>query len=178
MKIDVAYGSELDDFTLEQLLYMETDAFAYYESLNDDPSKGIIIGAIPTESLKHFKKRISKTLFFMKFKTVKHKRILVGMACISKESKNSLHFHTLFVRALHRRNGIGTSLLTKAMQYAKKMHMTLTLGVNPLNHAALKLYDSLCFKPCRDQNIRMEWNPMSKRKGRETSFSAIQHAKC
>ena len=30
MKIDVAYGRDIDDSTLEQLQYLEADAYAFY----------------------------------------------------------------------------------------------------------------------------------------------------
>ena len=45
MKIDVAYGRDIDDSTLEQLQYLEVDACAFYASLDSDPdSKDILIG--------------------------------------------------------------------------------------------------------------------------------------
>ena len=164
MKIDTAYGRDLDDSMLEQLQYMEADACAFYDSLdsNSNPNE-ILIGIIPTETLKHFKRRVSNTLFLMKIKKTKSKRKLLGMACISKKGKtNDRYFHTVYVKPLYRNKGIGTSLVKKAISIAKKNHQHLFLGVNPLNKIAMHLYDSLGFNICKNQSITMDFDASHK----------------
>lgn len=159
MKIDVAYGSSLDDSMLNQLMFMEADAYACYENINNAPANRheIIVGIIPTETLKHFKRRMSKTLFLMKTKKSRGKTMLVAMACVSKMSKKCLCFHTLYVKYAYRRKGIGSALLKKAMGYAKANRMSIVLSVNPLNTDAIRLYKNLGFRPQKDQSVHMEW---------------------
>lgn len=82
MKINIAYGKDLNDNMLKQLQYMEADACTYYESMDSDENE-IIVGAIPSETFKQFKRRTSNTLFFIR--TIKNK--LIGMACLSNIKK-------------------------------------------------------------------------------------------
>ena len=165
MKIDTAYGKDLDDSMLKQLQYMEADACAFYDSLdsNSNPNE-ILIGIIPTETFKHFKRRVSNTVFLMKtINTKSRKKMLVAMACISKKGKtNDGYFHTVYVKPLHRNKGIGTSLVKKAISIAKKNHQHLFLGVNPLNKIAMHLYDSLGFNICKNQSITMDFDASHK----------------
>ena len=152
--INVAYGKDLDDDILKQLLYMEADAYATYDMINEDDDK-VFIGVIPTETLKHFKKRMAKVLFLMKIKTIKSKRTLLGMACLSNYKKDVKYLHTVFVRRMWRKRGIGTELVRRALREAKKMKCSLSLGVNPLNHEAMKLYEDLGFTICKGQKLEM-----------------------
>ena len=161
MKIDVAYGRDIDDSTLEQLQYLEADAYAFYDRLDSElDSKEILIGIIPTESLKHFKKRVENTLFLMKTKKTKSgKTTVIAMACISKKGgKADRYLHTVYVKPLHRRMGIGTAIVKKAVSIAKKDKLHLSLGVNPLNKIAMHLYESLGFKISKGQSLTMEFN--------------------
>ena len=164
MKIDVAYGRDIDDSMLKQLMYMEADAYAYYDNLNSD-ANAILIGIIPTETLNHFKKRMANTLFLMKTKKEKSNRKLIAMACISKKDKSndSRCFHTLYVKPLHRKKGIGTALVKRAISLAKKSGYSLSLGVNPLNKDAMHLYDSLGFIICKDQSLVMKFDVKRKK---------------
>ena len=156
MNIDVAYGRELNDDILQQLQYMEADAFAYYESIDSDENE-YIIGAIPSETFKQFKRRTVNTLFLMKIKKTKqHKSKLVGMACLSKHSKTEKILHTVFVKNAYRRKGIGEAIVKKAISIAKKMKCSVKLGVNPLNTNAINLYTKLGFKICKSQSIHMK----------------------
>lgn len=154
MKIDVAYGKDLDDSMLEQLLYMEADAYACYESI-DSGEDNIVICAIPTESLKQFKKRTANVIFLMKTKTIKSNVKLVGMACLSRSKKDMLHLHTVFVKSNWRRKGIGNALIKRALREAKKMKCAINLSVNPLNYDAMRLYESLGFKIGKGQKLEM-----------------------
>lgn len=154
MKIDVAYGRDLDDDMLKQLLYMEADAYTCYDSIDSDDDR-ILIGIIPTETIKQFKRRIANTLILMKTKKIKGERKLLGMACMSKHDKNTKYLHTVFVKANCRKQGIGTAIVKRALQEAKKMKCSLSLGVNPLNYAAIKLYEDLGFKICKGQKLEM-----------------------
>ena len=99
MKIDVAYGRDLDDDMLEQLLYMEADAYACYDSIDSDDDR-ILIGIIPTETVKQFKRRTANILFLMKIKKIKGERKLLGMACMSKCKKDVKYLHTVFVKTI------------------------------------------------------------------------------
>lgn len=159
MKIGTAYGRDLDDSMLEQLQYMEADACAQYASLDAKPNE-IIIGAIPSETLRQFKKRTANTLFLMKTKKTKsRKTMLIGMACISKRGRaSSMYLHTVFVKALYRRKGIGTALVKKALSTARHSSYSLFLTVNPLNSSAVHLYESLGFSICKEQSLHMEFN--------------------
>ena len=162
MKIDVAYGRDIDDSTLEQLQYLEADACAFYDSLySETDNKEILIGVIPTESLKHFKRRVANTLFLMKTKKAKSgKTIVIAMACISKKGgKADRCLHTVYVKPLNRRMGIGTAIVKKAVSIAKKDNLHLSLGVNPLNKIAMHLYSSLGFNISKGQSLTMEFNP-------------------
>ena len=154
MKIDVAYGRDIDDDMLKQLLYMETDAYACYESIDADDG-AIIIGAIPTETIKQFKRRTANILFLMKIKTIKGERKLLGMACMSKCKKDVKYLHTVFVKSAYRKQGIGTAIVKRALLEAKKMKCSLSLGVNPLNYNAMKLYEDLGFRVCKGQKLEM-----------------------
>ena len=161
MKIDVAYGRDIDNSTLEQLQYLEADAYAFYDRLDSElDNKEILIGIIPTESMKHFKRRVANTLFLMKTKKAKSgKTIVIAMACISKRGgKANRYLHTVYVKPLHRRMGIGTAIVKKAMSTAKKDKLHLSLGVNPLNKIAMHLYESLGFKISKGQSLTMEFN--------------------
>lgn len=161
MKIDVAYGRDIDDSTLEQLQYLEADAYVFYDRLDSEPdSKEILIGIIPTESMKHFKRRVANTLFLMKTKKAKSgKTIVIAMACISKKGgKADRCLHTVYVKPLHRRIGIGTAIVKKAISIAKKDKLHLSLGVNPLNKIAMHLYESLGFNISKGQSLTMEFN--------------------
>ena len=162
MKIDVAYGRDIDDSTLEQLQYLEVDACVFYERIDssEPDNKEILIGIIPTESLKHFKKRVANTLFLMKTKKTKPgKKRVIAMACISKKGgKSNRYLHTVYVKPLHRRMGIGTAIMKKALSIAKKDKLHLSLGVNPLNKIAMHLYESLGFKISKGQSLTMEFN--------------------
>ena len=159
MKIDIAYGRDLDDSMLEQLQFMEADACAYYDSLDANPNE-TIIGAIPSETLKQFKRRTASTLFLMKTKKTKsRKTMLIGMSCISRRGRTSdMYLHTVFVRALYRRKGIGSALVKKAMSTAKHNGYSLLLTVNPLNIDAMHLYESLGFSICKEQSLTMKFN--------------------
>lgn len=162
MNIDVAYGRDIDDSTLEQLQYLEADACVFYDSLDSEPdSKDILIGVIPTESMKHFKRRVASTLFLMKTKKTKSgKTTVIAMTCISKKGgKANRCLHTVYVKPLHRRMGIGTAIIKKAVSIAKKDKLHLSLGVNPLNKIAMHLYESLGFKISKGQSLTMEFNP-------------------
>lgn len=156
MNIDVAYGRDLDDNMLEQLQYMEADAYAYYESIDSDEDE-FIIGAIPSETFKQFKRRTANTLFLMKITRTKSKSRLLGMACLSKHDKDTRYLHTVFVRASCRRKGIGTAIVRRALLEAKKMKCSLRLGVNPLNSNAMRLYDELGFNVCKGQKLEMQY---------------------
>ena len=162
MKIDVAYGRDIDDSTLEQLQYLEADAYAFYDRLDSElDNKEILIGIIPTESMKHFKRRVANTLFLTKTKKTKSgKTTVIAMACISKKgSKADRCLHTVYVKPLHRRMGIGTAIVKKAVSIAKKDKLCLSLGVNPLNKIAMHLYSSLGFNISKGQSLTMEFNP-------------------
>ena len=155
MKIDVAYGRDIDDNMLEQLQYMEADAYAFYSSIDSDEDE-FVIGSIPSETFKQFKRRIANILVLMKIKTVKGKRKLLGMACMSKHCKNIRYLHTVFVKASCRKQGIGSSIMRRALQEAKKLKSSLLLGVNPLNYNAIRLYEDFGFKVCKGQKLQME----------------------
>ena len=166
MKIEIAYGRDLDDIMLEQLLFMAADAQACYGRLDEEfASDGILIAIIPTETLSHFKRRVASTLFLMKTKKTKSgKKMLVGMACISKRGKSNCRFlHTVYVKPLHRKQGIGKALMKTATSLAKKSKFNLSLGVNPLNKVAMHLYESFGFKPCKKQSITMEFDGIAKK---------------
>lgn len=154
MKIDVAYGRDIDDAMLKQLLYMETDAYAYYDSIDADDS-AVFIGAIPAETVKQFKRRTANILFLMKIKKIKGERKLLGMACMSKCKKDVKYLHTVFVKSEYRKQGIGTAIVKRALLEAKKLKCSLSLGVNPLNYDAMKLYEDLGFKVCKGQKLEM-----------------------
>lgn len=154
MKIDVAYGRDIDDDMLEQLLYMEADAYACYDSIDSDDDR-ILIGIIPTETVKQFKRRTANILFLMKIKKIKGERKLLGMACMSKHDKDTKYLHTVFVKSAYRKQGIGTAIVKRALLEAKKMKCSLSLGVNPLNYNAMKLYEDLGFKVCKGQKLEM-----------------------
>lgn len=159
MKIKLAYGHELDDNILEQLLYIEADACAFYDRLDSGLGKDeILIGIIPTESLKHFRRRVANTLFLLRtLKTTSKKTNVVAMACISKRGKkNDRYLHTVYVKPLHRRKGIGKAIVKTAIKIAKKNKFHLMLNVNPLNDIALNLYKSLGFHICNGQSLIME----------------------
>lgn len=161
MKIDIAYGRDIDDYTLEQLQYLEADACVFYDRLDSEPDrKDILIGIIPTESMKHFKRRVANTLFLMKTKKTKPgKKRVIAMACISKRGgKANRYLHTVYVKPLHRRMGIGTAIVKKAVAIAKKDKLHLSLGVNPLNKIAIHLYSSLGFNISKGQSLTMEFN--------------------
>lgn len=162
MKIDVAYGRDIDDSTLEQLMCLEADACAFYDRLDSEPdSKEILISIVPTESLKHFKRRVANTLFLMKTKKTKSgKTIVIAMACISKKGgKADRYLHTVYVKPLYRRMRIGTAIMKKAVSIAKKDKLHLSLGVNPLNKIAMHLYSSFGFNISKEQSLTMEFNP-------------------
>lgn len=146
-----AYGRDLDDNLLNQALYMSADADASYEMLNNNKDMHIIC-ALPAMTLKQFKRKTSST--FMLLAVCRSK--LVGMACMSKYKKNIQYLHTVYVRPLNRRHGIGKALVKRALRCAKKSKCSLMLNVNPLNDIAISLYKSLGFKPCKEQSIRME----------------------
>lgn len=152
MKIDAKYGKDLSDGILKQLMYLECDALAYYESLDSD-KKEFIIGAIPAETLKQFKRRMANTLFLMRIE----KQNIVGMACLSKKGrKNNRYLHTVYVRPSYRDKGIGKALVNTAMSIAKKEKSSLSLNVNPLNKVAMHLYKSCGFSICKRQSLTME----------------------
>lgn len=130
---------------------MEADACTYYESMDSDENE-IIVGAIPSETLKQFKRRTSNTLFFIR--TIKDK--LIGMACLSNIKKNIKCLHTVFVKTNYRRNGIGEAIVRKVLHEAKKMKYDVKLKVNPLNDVAIHLYKKIGFKICKCQNIEMQ----------------------
>lgn len=155
MKIDAKYGKDLSDGILKQLMYLECDALAYYESLDLD-KREFIIGAIPVETLKQFKRRMANTLFLMRI----DKQNIVGIACLSKKGrKNNRFLHTVYVRPSYRGKGIGKALVKKAISMAKKEKSALSLGVNPLNTVAMHLYESLGFNVCKRQPLIMELKP-------------------
>lgn len=154
MNIDVAYGRDIDNSMIEQLMYMEADAYACYDSIDSDDDR-ILIGIIPTETIKQFKRRTANILFLMKTKKTKGERKLLGMACMSKHDKSTKYLHTVFVKANYRKQGIGTAIIKRALQEAKKMKCSLSLGVNPLNYTAIKLYEDLGFKICKGQKLEM-----------------------
>lgn len=154
MKIDVVYGRDLDDDMLKQLLYMEADAYAYYDSIDSDDDR-ILIGIIPTETVKQFKRRTANILFLMKIRKIKGERKLLGMACMSKCKKDVKYLHNVFVKSEYRKQGIGTAIVKRALLEAKKMKCSLSLGVNPLNYNAMKLYEDLGFKVCKGQKLEM-----------------------
>lgn len=156
MKIDVAYGRDIDDDMLKQLLYMEADACAYYDSIDDNEEDKVIISVIPTETLKQFKRRTANVMFLMKTKTIKGKCTLLGMACISKRSKDIKYLHCVFVKSNWRKQGIGTAIIKRALLEAKKMKCSLSLNVNPLNYNAMKLYENLGFNVCKGQKLEMQ----------------------
>lgn len=158
MKITATRGKDLNDNVLEQLMYLECDALAYYESLDSD-KKEFIIGAIPVETLKQFKRRMANTLFLMRIE----KQNIVGMACLSKKGrKNNRYLHTVYVRPSYRGKGIGKALVNAAMSIAKKNSLCLSLGVNPLNKVAVHLYESCGFSICKEQSITMDFDGAAK----------------
>lgn len=154
MKIDVAYGRDLDDGMLTQLQYMEADAYACYESMDSDES-AVVVGTIPTETLKQFKRRTANTLFLMKVMRAKSNAKLVGMACLSKKKKDVKLLHTVYVKPAFRSLGIGEAIIRKALYEAKKMKCSVSLSVNPLNSKAKCLYEKVGFKVCKGQMIEM-----------------------
>lgn len=164
MKIDVAYGRDLDVSMLEQLLCMEADACVFYSRIGSDSNEAIV-GIIPTETAKHFKRRMASTLFFMKTKKTKSgKDMLVAMACLSKHGKaNGRCLHTVYVKPSCRGKGIGKAIVKAAMSMAKKEGWHLSLGVNPLNKVAMHLYESLGFKTSQGQSVTMEFNGLEKK---------------
>lgn len=157
MSLHVAYGLDLDDDMLNQLMYMEADAYAFYDSLNENRPNEVIIGAIPTETVKQFKRRHAKTLFLMKMKKTKGKTMLIGMACIQTH-RSYLVLHTVYVKQYARKRGVGTALLKRAISIAKRKNMLMTLRANPLNEIAIRLYKKLGFKISNNQNINMEFD--------------------
>lgn len=152
MKIDIAYGRDLSDDILKQLLYLEADAFAYYENLNSDKNNGFIVGAIPTETLNHFKRRVANILFFLKTKNIKHKNTVLGMAWLRLKD---YCFHNVYVKPLHRNEGIGKAIVKKAILFARKNKRKMRLSVNPLNDIALHLYKSFGFEFSKNQTVYM-----------------------
>ena len=151
MKIVSSYGRDIDDKIMSQVLYMSTDAYAAYDALNADD--GIfVVGAIPSITLKQFKRRFSSTLMILALEKSK----LVGMACVTKHKKNLMYLHTVYVKPLKRRAGIGKRLVKKALDFAKKSKSSLMLDVNPLNSIAIDMYKSVGFKTCKEQTIKME----------------------
>ena len=89
--------------------------------------------------------------------------MVVGMACISKDRrKDDFQLHTVYVKPMHRKQGIGKALIDKAIAIAKKSKRSLSLRVNPLNKPALHLYESLGFKICKCQSIIMDFNTKRK----------------
>ena len=159
MNILVKHTNDIDDNLMEQLMYMEADACAYYASLNEDDDSGkIIIGAIPSTTVKQFRKKVANTLFLMRIRKKAGKEHLIGMACISNRGRgNEKYLHTVYVKPLHRDKGIGRALVQKATLIAKKNKYHLFLGVNPLNKIAIHLYESLGFKACKDQSVTMDF---------------------
>ena len=154
MNIVAKCPNEIDDDIMEQLMYLQADAYAFYESLNSD-EKTFIIAAIPSTTVKQFRRKMSKVLFLMKMKKTKGVDKVLGMACISKQ-RNYLCLHDVFVKQFSRNRGIGTALLKKAINIAKTKKMDIMLKVNPLNEIALNLYRNLGFTICKDQMIAMD----------------------
>ena len=164
MKIDVAYGRDLDDSMLQELQFLEADACACFDSL-DAEDWAFVICAIPAETFKHFKRRVASTLFLMKTKREKSKKRVIGIACLSRmgSKRKTLRLHTVYVKPAHRGKGIGTAIVKKALQAAKKLECSTTLGANPLNTKAISLYERAGFKICKGQSIEMCWSPFRKR---------------
>lgn len=165
MKIETFYGKCADDGMLEQLMYMECEAMAFYESLNTGKGERVIC-AIPTETLRQFARRTASTLFLVKTAKVRSKTRIVGMACLSRRGKRSrMNLHTLYVSPTHRRAGIGWALVSKALSIAKKHGVGIVLGVNPLNAPAIALYAKMGFRPEPYQIMSMEWRPRKAKGG-------------
>lgn len=159
MNILVKHANDIDDNLMEQLMYMEADACAYYASLNEDDDGKIIIGAIPSTTVKQFRKKVANTLFLMRTQKKAGKEKLIGIACISNRGRgNEKYLHTVYVKPLYRNKGIGRALVQKAILIAKKNKHHLFLGVNPLNKIAIHLYESLGFKVCKYQSMTMDFD--------------------
>ena len=79
-----------------------------------------------------------------------------------KGGKADRFLHTVYVKPLHRRMGIGTAIVKKALSIAKKDKLHLSLGVNPLNKIAMHLYESLGFNICKNQSITMDFDASHK----------------
>lgn len=156
MKIDVAYGRDLDDSTLQELQFLEADAYACFDSLDAEDGE-CIIGAIPTETIKHFKRRMSSTLVLMKRTRRKLRPSIVGIAFLSKRKKGLMHLHTVYVKPSFRKQGIGAALVKKALKAAEEAGCSIVLDVNPLNGIAMSLYKRMGFNVCKGQTIKMSW---------------------
>ena len=156
MKVEVSRGEDLDDSTLLELQFLEADAYACYESLDSDDNIAII-GAIPTETAKHFKRRMSSTLVLMKKTKCKHRQSIVGIALLSKHKKGLMHLHTVYVKPSFRKQGIGAALVKKALKTAEEAGCSVFLDVNPLNSIAMSLYKRMGFNACKGQTIKMAW---------------------
>ena len=154
MKVIAAYEKDIDDDLMAQVMYMNADAYACYDMLDSNEDEHVIC-AIPTTTVKQFRRKSSSVLFFLAVKRDKGKTRLVGMAGLSKESKSTLQLHDVYVKPLFRNRGIGHKLVKTAMKEAKKQKRCLSLKVNPLNDAALKLYEDFGFKICKEQSIKM-----------------------
>lgn len=161
MKIDVAYGKDIDDELLNQLMYMECDAIASYDQINA-PAGAFIVCALPSTTLKQYRRSRRNVMFLTKTKSKAGKKILIGMACISKYGKKNLCLHTVYVKPLHRCKGIGKAIVKKGMQVAKKAGIRLYLNVNPLNKLALRMYEDVGMKISKNQTIEMECMPDEK----------------
>lgn len=155
MKIDVADAKDIDDSMMSQVMYMDCDANACYASLDANNGEHIIC-ALPASTLAQFKRTVRNEVFLLKTRAEKGKRRLIGMAGLSTLTKHTLLLHTVYVKPAHRRKGICTAILKRAMSIAKTQGKRLVLDVNPLNYIALKLYMELGFTPAKSQTIRME----------------------
>lgn len=126
---------------------METAAYAFYDAFDDDPdSAGTVVAVLTDETLSHFKRRSANTLFLMKTRQNGKRKKLVAMACLTKKDKSHKLLHTVYVNAAYRNAGIGKALVKAALSIAKRDGMALSLSVNPLNEAAMQLYESTGFR--------------------------------
>ena len=150
MKVISAYGKDIDDNIMSQALYMTADAYACYDMLNSDESMHVIC-ALPSMTLKQFKRKMSSTLMILAIDKSK----LMGMACISKHKKGIQYLHTVYVSPLHRRAGIGKALVKRALKAAKGCGCSIMLDVNPLNSIAISMYKSLGLNFCKEQTVKM-----------------------
>lgn len=74
---------------------------------------------------------------------------------VHHEDQEYIYLDDLAVTGKYRNKGIGTSLIKRAEEYAKEIHLTtLYLHVEKTNVSALRLYQKLGYTICEEQGSR------------------------